>query len=67
MKIMYVCPDCNNDSFSIKQEMGFFKKKIKEIDTENYFMQEVICNKCKSVYFIGSLAIGICTEKRDNQ
>ena len=66
MKIMLVCPDCNNSSFSIKQEMGFFKKKVKEIDTENYYVQEVVCNKCKSVHFIGSLATGIVAEKNDN-
>ena len=65
MKIMFVCPNCNNDSFSLKQEMGFFKKKIKDIDIENYHMQEVICKKCKSVHFIGSLPIGIYSEKSD--
>ena len=65
MKIMLVCPDCNNSSFSIKQDIGFFKKKTKDIDTENYYMQEVICNKCKSVHFIGSLATEIVAEKND--
>ena len=65
MKIMLVCPECNNSSFSIKQAMGFFKKKTKDIDMDNYYMQEVICNKCKSVHFIGSLATGIVAEKND--
>lgn len=66
MKIMLVCPDCNNTSFSIKQEMGFFKKKTKDITNDNYFMQEVVCNKCKSVHFIGGLPIGIVSERGDN-
>ena len=66
MKIMLVCPDCNNTSFVIKQEMGFFKKKTKSIDNENYYTQEVVCTKCKSVHFIGGLPIGIVSEKGDN-
>ena len=67
MKIMLVCPECNNASFVIKQEMGFFKKKIKEIDSDNYYTQEVICTKCKSVHYIGGLPIGIAREKDDNE
>ena len=63
MKIMFVCPDCNNTSFRIKQEMGFFKKKANSITNDNYFNQEVVCNHCKSVFFIGSLSIGIAREK----
>ena len=39
MKIMFVCPDCNNTSFRIKQEMGFFKKKANSITNDNYFNQ----------------------------
>ena len=52
MKIMLVCPECNNTNFRIKQSMGFFKKKVIDINNDNYYMQEVVCTKCHSVYFM---------------
>ena len=67
MKIMLVCPECNNTSFRIKQPMGFFKKKLIDINNDNYYMQEVICNKCHSVYFMGSLNIGLAREKEEEE
>ena len=67
MKIMLVCPECNSTNFRIKQSMGFFKKKVIDINNDNYYMQEVVCTKCHSVYFMGSLNIGLAREKEEEE